>query len=260
MPDGTRVMAPVEAPADEPPAEPARRIRLAPAPPPPVSFAPRRPGPAPAATTVPPPAPAPAPRRRPGLGVLAGAAAALVVVGGVAVAGLRSGALGGDRAPTAGAAAGAAAVAVPAGSVRAEASSTQQPDSGITYVAANTLDGRPETAWNSDGQGTGASLTYTFATPVDLASITVFNGYQKVRTGSNSSTVDLFALNQRVKALRVVTDAGSVDWTLRDDRAPQTLGRAFGRTRTVRLQVVSTYPSDRYQDLAVSEVRFTARG
>ena len=123
-------------------------------------------------------------------------------------------------------AAAAAAVAVPAGSVRAAASSTQHPDSGITYVAANTLDGRPETAWNSDGQGTGAALTYTFATPVDLASITVLNGYQKVRTGANGSTVDLFALNERVKALRVVTDAGSVDWTLRDDRAPQTLGRA----------------------------------
>ncbi len=58
----------------------------------------------------------------------------------------------------------------------------------------------------------------------------------------------------------MVTDAGSVDWTLRDDRAPQTLTRAFGRTRSVRLQVVSTYPSTRYDDLAVSEVRFTARG
>ena len=140
------------------------------------------------------------------------------------------------------------------------ASSTQRQDSGITYVAANTLDGRPETAWNSDGQGDGATLTYTFASPVDLASITVLNGYQKVRTASNGSTVDLFALNQRVKALRVVTDAGSVDWALRDDRSAQTISRAFGRTRTVRLQVVSTYPSEKYEDLAVSEVRFTARG
>ena len=94
---------------------------------------------------------------------------------------------------------------------------------------------------------------------MDLASITVLNGYQKVLRGSGGKTVDLFALNQRVKALRVVTDAGSVAWTLRDDRRPQTLGRAFGRTRTVRLEVQSTYPSRKYKDLAVSEVRFTAK-
>ncbi len=57
----------------------------------------------------------------------------------------------------------------------------------------------------------------------------------------------------------MVTDAGSVAWTLRDDRGPQTLARAFSRTRTVRLEVQSTYPSRKYKDLAVSEVRFTAK-
>jgi hypothetical protein len=144
--------------------------------------------------------------------------------------------------------------------VRASASTTQRPDGSISYAAANTLDGRAATAWNSDGQGAGATLTYTFAAPVDLTSITVLNGYQKVRTDSDGKTVDLFALNQRVKALRVVTDAGSADWTLRDDRAPQSLARAFGRTRTVRLEVLATYPSRKYKDLAVSEVRFTAKG
>jgi hypothetical protein len=237
--------------------EPLPPIRLAPAPPPPLSF-PRPPAEPTAAARPKPPQASPA-RRRPNLRVLAGAAVAAVLVAGVAVAGLKLDSGGPDRTATTGSTA-AAAVAVPADQVRAAASTTQQRDGGITYVAANTLDGRPETAWNSDGQGTGAELTYTFATPVDLASITVLNGYQKVRTGSNGSTVDLFALNQRVRTLRVVTDAGSTEWALRDDRSAQTLSRAFGRTRIVRLQVVSTYPSDRYQDLAVSEVRFTARG
>jgi hypothetical protein len=190
-----------------------------------------------------------------------GSAAAVVLVTVAAVAGLRSGSDGDDRtAPARSAGAAAAAVVVPATSVRATASSTQRPDGSISYAPANTLDGRAATAWNSDGQGTGATLTYRFAAPVDLTSITVLNGYQKVRTGSDGKTVDLFSLNQRVKALRAVTDAGTVAWTLRDDRAPQTLARAFGRTRTVRLEVLSTYPSRRYTDLAVSEVRFTAKG
>lgn len=152
--------------------------------------------------------------------------------------------------------------AVAADGIRATASSTQTPEDGITYDAANTLDGNPATAWNSngkkDGRGPGMTVTYTFSDPVDLRSITVLNGYQKVRTGSSGKTVDLFQLNARVHRVRVVTDTGQWTWDLADSRDPQTLGREFGRTGTVRLQVVSVYRSDRYLDLALSEVSFTA--
>jgi hypothetical protein len=217
--------------------------------------------PAPVVPQAPAVAPGPWSQRRRAAGVLGGAVA-IVLVAAAAVAGLRSGSGGGERTSPVRSSrpAAAAVVAVPATSVRASASSTQRPDGSISYAPANTLDGRATTAWNSDGQGAGASLTYTFATPVDLTSITVLNGYQKALRTSGGKSVDLYALNQRVKALRVVTDAGSVAWTLRDDRTPQSLARAFGRTRTVRLEVLSTYPSRKYTDLAVSEVRFTANG
>jgi hypothetical protein len=252
--------------------DPAPDVTLVMDPVPPVSTAPPAPAElgepaaplepvAPAAPAVAPVPPAPLdPRlRRRAAGVLGGAAA-LVLVAAAALAGLRSGSGGDGSSPHAASAqpAAAAGKAVPARSERASASS--HPDGSISYAAANTLDGRAATAWNSDGQGAGAALTYTFAAPVDLTSITLLNGYQKVRTASDGRAVDLFALNQRVRALRVVTDAGSVAWRLRDDRAPQTLARSFGRTRTVRLQVLSTYPSRKYKDLAVSEVRFTAKG
>jgi len=187
------------------------------------------------------------------------AAGAVVLVAGAAVAGLRSGNRDERAAPASSAAPATAAVRVPARAVRASASTSQRPDGAISYAPANTLDGRAGTAWNSRGQGAGAWLSYTFAAPVDLTSITVLNGYQKTRPGKDGRVVDLFALNERVRAVRVVTDGGSVEWALRDDRAPQTLTRAFGRTRTVRLQVLSTYPSAKYDDLAVSEVQFTAR-
>ena len=199
------------------------------------------------------------PARRPDARVVAAGAAALVLVGGAAVLGLRATGAGEAATTPQGAPAAAAVVPVDAADVRVEASTTQQPDNGITYDAANTLDGRPETAWNSDGQGAGATLVYTFAQPVDLRTITVLNGYQKVRAGS-SGRVDLFALNERVRAFTVVTDAGSATWTLRDARAPQTLTHAFGRTRTVKLRVDAVYPSRKYTDLAVSEVRFGEAG
>jgi hypothetical protein len=192
---------------------------------------------------------------RRGAAVLAGAAA-LVLIGAAAVAGLRGG--GGHQATSRATGAPAARDTVrlsPAG-VRVSASSTQHPNGGVSYVPAYTLDGHPETAWNSDGQGAGASLTYTFDSPVDLRSITVLNGYQKVLTGSGGKRVDLFQLNERVRTFKIVTDGGTAVWTLRDVRSPQTLTRAFGTTHTVRLQVLAVYPSQRYKDLAVSDVSF----
>jgi hypothetical protein len=204
-------------------------------------------------------APPPPPPTRPRTAAVLGAAGVLVLVAVAAVAGLRAGshadpAAGPGPGPGRGGQA-ARVVPVDAADVHAEATSTQQPDGGVTYAAANTLDGRPETAWNSDGRGAGATLVYTFAEPVDLRSITLLNGYQKRLAGSHGR-VDLYLLNERVRAVTVVTDAGSTAWPVRDDRAPQTLTHAFGRTRTVRLRVDAVYPSRKYKDLAVSEVGF----
>jgi hypothetical protein len=202
------------------------------------------------------PEPSPQARRPSALAVLV-AAVALVLVAVAAVAGLRAGT---RTAPQAGPGAGQPSAAVqivrlPADDVRAAADSTQQPDGRVRYAASNTLDGQPETAWNSDGRGAGSTLVYTFGRPVDLRSITVRNGYQKVLAGSGGP-VDLYPLNERVRTFTVITDGGSTTWTLRDDRAPQTLAHAFGRTRTVRLRVDEVYPSRKYKDLAVSEFAF----
>jgi hypothetical protein len=148
--------------------------------------------------------------------------------------------------------------AVDPATVRASASSVQGREGGITYAAANTLDGNPNTAWNSDGardgRGPGISLTYTFAAPVDLRSITVRNGYQKVRARGKA---DLWRLNGRVKRFQVTTPTGQWTWDLADRRDPQTLQREFGRTTTVRLTIRQVYRSDKYPDVAISEIAFT---
>jgi len=99
-------------------------------------------------------------------------------------------------------------------------------------------------------------LRFTFHAPVDLRTITVRNGYQK----ATKQTGDLFALNARVHAVRVVTDGGSWTWPLADTKDPQTLSTGFGRTSSVRLEVVSIYPGAKYLDLALSEVAFGTTG
>jgi len=156
------------------------------------------------------------------------------------------------------------ASAISSATITATASSTQDPEGGITYSAENTLDGRAETAWNSDGRvdgkGPGMVLTYRFADPVELSAITVLNGYQKTLPNPGRTPSDLFALNSRVRSWRVTTDTGSWVWDLADDRAPQTLSKQFGTTSSVRFEVREVYPGSKYLDLAVSEVSFAGLG
>ena len=48
-----------------------------------------------------------------------------------------------------------------------------------TYVAANMLDGRPDTCWRMAGDGTGAELTFQLAAPTALTRVGLINGYAK---------------------------------------------------------------------------------
>ncbi len=143
--------------------------------------------------------------------------------------------------------------------VTASASSTQDRAGRTTYDAANTLDGKPSTAWNSDGAqdgpGPGITLTYGFDRPVDLRTITVTNGYQKTVT-SDGEKVDLFAANSRLKRVTIVTDAGRWTWDLKDTKAPQPFRRDFGTTSTVTIEIVSVHEGSRYTDVGVSDVAF----
>jgi hypothetical protein len=200
------------------------------------------------------------PARRRSMVLGAGAGAALLLLLAAAGWGLTSALRPSPLAP--GPAPSARVRTIDPATVTASASSTQHPDGQISYAVANTLDGDPATAWNSDGardgKGPGITLTYRFARPVDLAGISLLNGYQKVRSRPGRPPLDLYPVNERVHRLRVITDAGAWIWDLADVRTRQAFGAAHGSTRTVRLEVESIYPSSAYPDLALSEVSFAA--
>ena len=144
---------------------------------------------------------------------------------------------------------------VPATSISASASSTQNQNGAITYTAANTLDARPDTAWNSNGGGAGITLTYTFAQPVHLSGITMLDGYQKA-----TKKGDLWALNSRAKTITVTTDTGNWAWDLTDTRDLQKLTQDLGTTSTLTLKIDDVYAGAKYDDIAISEVSFLAVG
>lgn len=195
-------------------------------------------------------------RRRVALGAGAGAVLLLALAGWALTIAMRPGPAPDSAAPP------PRVHTIDPATVTASASSTQHPDGQISYAVANTLDGDPATAWNSDGaldgKGPGIALTYRFAQPVRLAGISVLNGYQKVRLRPGRQPLDLYPVNERVHRLKVITDAGSWTWDLADTRSRQAFGAARGTTRTVRLEIASVYPSSAYPDLALSEVSFSA--
>lgn len=141
-------------------------------------------------------------------------------------------------------------------SIKAEASSTLPPQAPFTFAVTNTLDQDPSTAWNSNGELVGAfkrvTLTYTFAAPVQLRAIEIYNGYQR--------STEAFYNNSRVRRLLVSTDATKQTFELVDRQGKQTLNFDFGQTRRVVLTVDAVYrdtpKKTKYKDCALSEVGF----
>ena len=109
-----------------------------------------------------------------------------------------------------------------------------------TYVAANMLDGRPDTCWRMAGDGTGAELTFQLAAPTALTRVGLINGYAKnaVVGGRN---LNWYVGNRRVLAAQWVFDDGTtVDQPLQATKQMQTIDLgAPVTTSTVTLRLVA---------------------
>jgi hypothetical protein len=136
--------------------------------------------------------------------------------------------------------------------IRVRASSILASQDGNTYVATNTIDGDPQTAWSEgrDGPGIGAAITWTFKRRVDLQRMAVVNGYSKG---------DLFIKNLRIRNASVTTAQGETTATLRDTSDYQRIRIRTGETDFVRLQILGVYGSRVYEDCLLSEAEFYYR-
>jgi hypothetical protein len=133
--------------------------------------------------------------------------------------------------------------------IRVTASSTLPHQGANKYIAANTIDGDPQTAWSEgkEGPGIGATLTWTFPDQVNLQRVVVVNGYAKG---------NLFRKNLRIRAARVTTAQGETTTTLRDTTRYQPLRIRTGPTNFMRLAIVGVYGSRTYEDCLLSEIEF----
>jgi hypothetical protein len=109
-----------------------------------------------------------------------------------------------------------------------------------TYVAANMLDGRPDTCWRMAGDGTGLELTFRLASATAITRVGMINGYAKnaVVGGRN---LNWYVGNRRVLMAQWVFDDGTtVDQPLGATKQMQTIDiGATVTTSTVTLRLVS---------------------
>lgn len=78
--------------------------------------------------------------------------------------------------------------------------------SPITYVAENAIDGDSTTTWRIDGDGIGATLELTYATPVRVARLGLIPGYSKI---DPTDGTDRFFENRRVLQVKYTFGDGS---------------------------------------------------
>lgn len=142
--------------------------------------------------------------------------------------------------------------------VTASASSVLRPTTRY-YQPRNTLDGRLDTAWNSDGRrhgtGAGVRLRFDFGVPQHVVRIWIRNGFVTSRVDR-----DVWHHNARVRQVQVTTATTTRVWDVADTPDPQALTADLGTTGWVELKVVSIYPGTQYPDLAVTEVAFDRAG
>jgi ribosomal protein L37E len=123
------------------------------------------------------------------------------------------------------------------------------------YGVPNLLDGDLTRAWHSGGHliatNIGVEVRFAFSRPVALARVTVVNGFARSPTD--------FTNNQRVRTMRVRTDAAERTWNLPDKADPQVVDLDGAPTTTVTFVIDAVYPGTKFTDVCITEVRFDER-
>ena len=135
----------------------------------------------------------------------------------------------------------------------ASATSISPTEGGVTHGPELVLDGVPETAWNTNENGVGQSITLSVDAASNVSGLRIMNGYNKI---SASTGNDLYWANARAKEIRIEYEGGGFDYTLEDLKGEyQTVN--FGttvNTTWVKITILSVYPGSMYDDCCISEI------
>jgi len=125
------------------------------------------------------------------------------------------------------------------------------------FPASALVDTDPLNSWNDTQEGGQPTLTFNFATPVQITQITVQNVTDEER----------FHRNYRIEAYEIeIDDLPTVtSGTLSDTNESQTITVPSVQTTQLTLKVITTYPAESwdgkipFRELALQEVKFFGR-
>lgn len=136
--------------------------------------------------------------------------------------------------------------------------STDSRGNTVSFVATNTIDGDPSTAWRCAGNGAGQALTYTLSAPATVTQLGAIPGFAAVDPYNGD---DRFVENRRVVSVRWSclapggVQTASATQTFADDRQMQsTPVNGFTGCAAIRLEVTGTTPAGRRDFTALSDV------
>lgn len=119
------------------------------------------------------------------------------------------------------------------------------------YHPGYLFDGRLDFGWveGVPGPGLGESMGLTFASPITLTAVEIWNGYQR--------SDDHFKKNARAKKVSLTVDgAEPIELLLKDAQGSQKLLLPKPvSTKTLTLTIKEAYPGSKYPDLVLSELR-----
>jgi hypothetical protein len=122
----------------------------------------------------------------------------------------------------------------------------------VSYSAANMVDGDPQTAWRSPGDGRGETVTLSLPSAAHLTRVGLIPGYAKV---DPSNGIDRFPENRRVREVRWRFDDGTTVEQRFSDSPSMQWTAVDATTSSVTIELLSSRPGDPEHDyLPISEV------
>ncbi|WP_378174649.1 hypothetical protein [Aquimarina sp. SS2-1] len=120
--------------------------------------------------------------------------------------------------------------------------------SAFSYHPTNLYDKSIETAWfeGVEGDGIGEYIEMEFFTPIDIATITISNGYGKSES--------LFDKNGTVEELAIVTEGNRTIIKLEKVSEPQQFDLFLKNVSKMKFIIRSVYPGTKYKDTGISEI------
>lgn len=134
---------------------------------------------------------------------------------------------------------------------------TCDPQNRTSFLPSNMIDGRSDTAWRVNGDGSNEYFTGDFGIYVTLTRIQILPGYAKV--DPCDSTLDWCPRNRKPRTVMLqFSDGQPLEYRLQDSCTWQDLSIPNIETRNIRFTIVDSYPWEiphHSQFTAVSEIK-----